>query len=85
MLTPGVVLIHDNIRSHTSARTRALLGYFNSELFDHPPYSPDLAPSGYHLFAYFKTWMGSQSFNNKEEFIEGVKTYVVELTSGRCL
>jgi transposase len=44
MLTYGVVLLHDNKRSHTAARTQALLKHFNWELFDYPPYSPDLAP-----------------------------------------
>jgi transposase len=42
MLTYGVVLLHDNSRPHTAARTSALLEHFNWELFDHPPYSPDL-------------------------------------------
>jgi histone-lysine N-methyltransferase SETMAR len=50
MLISGVVVLHDNTRPHTAARTRALLQYFNWELFDHPPYSPDLALSDYHLF-----------------------------------
>jgi hypothetical protein len=36
MLTSGVVLLHDNARLHTAARTRAL-EYFNWELSDHPP------------------------------------------------
>jgi histone-lysine N-methyltransferase SETMAR len=70
MLTYGVVLLHDNARLHTStaARTRALL-----ELFDHPPYSPDLTPSDYHLFTYLKNWLRSQRFNNNEELMEDVK------------
>jgi histone-lysine N-methyltransferase SETMAR len=50
MLTSGVVLLHDNAYPHSAARTRALLVHFSWELFDHPPYSPDLAPSEYHLF-----------------------------------
>jgi hypothetical protein len=33
MLTYGVVLLHDNARPHTAARTRALLEHFNWELF----------------------------------------------------
>jgi hypothetical protein len=45
-------------------------------LFDHPPYSPDLAPSDYHLFTYLKNWLRSQRFNNNEEFMEGVKTWL---------
>jgi hypothetical protein len=53
-------------------------------LFDHPPYSPYLAPSDYHLFTYLKNRMGSQRFNN-EELMENVKTYVAELTGGGLL
>jgi transposase len=75
MLTPGVVLLHDNARPHTAAGTRILLEHFNWELFDHPPYSPDLAPSDCHLFTYLKNWFGSQRFSNNEKLIEGVKTW----------
>jgi histone-lysine N-methyltransferase SETMAR len=57
MLTSGVVLFHDNARPNTTARTRTLLELFNSELFDHPSYSPDLAPSDYHPFTYLKNWL----------------------------
>jgi hypothetical protein len=56
MLAYGVVLVHlhDNARPHKAARTRALLEHFTWELFDHPPYSPDLAPRDYHLFTCMK-------------------------------
>jgi hypothetical protein len=54
MLTSGVLLPHDNVRPYTAARTRALLEYFNWELFDLLSYSPDLAPSGYNLLTYLK-------------------------------
>jgi hypothetical protein len=74
MLTHGVVLLCDNARSHTAARTRALLEYLNWELFD-CPYSHDLATSDYHLFTYLTNWLGSQRFNNNE-LMEGVKTCV---------
>jgi histone-lysine N-methyltransferase SETMAR len=47
MLTTGAVLFHDNARPHTAVCTPALLEHFNWELFDHPHYSPDLAPSDY--------------------------------------
>jgi hypothetical protein len=42
-----------------------LLEHFNGELFLHPPYSTDLAPSDYHLVTYLKNWLRSQLFNNK--------------------
>jgi histone-lysine N-methyltransferase SETMAR len=73
-LTSGVLLLHDN--SRRSARTRSLLKHFNWELFDHPPYSPDLAQSDYHLFTYQKNWLRSQRFNNNEELMEDVKTWL---------
>ena len=47
MLTSGVVLLHDNVRPHTAARAQALLQKFHWDMFDHPPYSPDLAPSDF--------------------------------------
>jgi histone-lysine N-methyltransferase SETMAR len=76
MLTSCVGLLRDNARPHTVARTQALLKHFNWELFDHPPYSPDLAQSDYHLFTYFKNWLRSQRFNNNEELMEGFKTWL---------
>jgi hypothetical protein len=44
-------------------------------LFDHPPYSPDLAPSDYRMFTYPKNIIGSQCFNNNE-LMEGVKMWL---------
>jgi histone-lysine N-methyltransferase SETMAR len=45
-------------------------------LFDHPPYSPDLALSDYCLFTSLKSWLRSQRFNNNEELMEDVKTWL---------
>jgi hypothetical protein len=77
MLTSGiVVLLHDSVHLHTAVRTRALLGHFNWELFDHPPDSPALALSSYHPITYMKNWLGSQCFSNNEKFMEGVRTWL---------
>jgi transposase len=65
------VLINDNAHPHTTVCIRALLKHFNWQLFDHPPYSPDLTLSDYHL----KNWLESQHFNNNE-MTEGVKTWL---------
>jgi hypothetical protein len=73
MLTSCVVLLHDNVRPHTAARTRALLEHFNWELSDHRPLSPDFSPSDYHLFTYLTGWLGLQRFNINEELMESVK------------
>jgi transposase len=78
-----VVLLHENAYSYSSARTRGLLEHFNWELFDHPPYSPDPAPSDYHLLTrtYLKNWLGSQRFNSNEELMEGVKMLLSSLVA----
>jgi transposase len=51
------VLLHDNARPHTAASINALIKLFNWEIFDHPSYSPDLAPSDYLLFTKMKIWL----------------------------
>jgi transposase len=56
--------------------TCALLKHFKWELFEHPPYSPDLVLSDCHLFSYLKNWLGSQSFNRNEELMEAVKMWL---------
>jgi hypothetical protein len=76
MLTSSVVLLHDNTCPHTTAHTRALLEHFSWELFDHPPYNPDVALSDYNLFTYLKNSLKSQCFNSNEELMEGVKTWL---------
>jgi macrodomain Ter protein organizer (MatP/YcbG family) len=80
-----VVLLQDNARRQTGTvpRFRALPELFNWELFDLPPYSPDLASSYYHLFTYLKYWLRSQRFSNNEKFMEGVKMW--QLTGARLL
>jgi hypothetical protein len=51
-------------------------GAYQLELFDHPPYSPNLTPSNYHLPIYLKNWVRSQYFNHNEELMEGVKMWL---------
>ena len=72
MRTKGVVLLHNNARPHTAARTNALIKLFNWEIFEHPPYSPDLAPSDYHLFTKIKVWLATQRFHTNEELVDRV-------------
>jgi hypothetical protein len=78
MLISGVVLLHDNAHPHmsTAASTTPLLEYFNWEFSDHPPYSPDLTLSHYHLFIYKKNWLGSQHLNNNKELMVSVKIWL---------
>jgi len=48
--TKGVLFLPDNAPAHRALATQKKLAYLGSQCLDHPPYSPDLAPSDYHLF-----------------------------------
>ena len=80
MLSSGIVLLHDNARPHTAARTAQLLQQFHWEVFDHPPYSLDIAPSDYHLFMHLKQWLASQSFED-DRLKTGVTTWFKSLAA----
>ncbi|XP_023228571.1 histone-lysine N-methyltransferase SETMAR-like [Centruroides sculpturatus] len=77
LLSKGVVLLHDNARPHTANQTQDLITSFGWEQLDHPPYSPDLAPSDYHLFLHLKKHLAGQRHNNHDE----VKTTVLHWLS----
>ena len=62
-----VILQHDNAPSHTAKVVKNILKALNWEIFSHPPYSPDLAPSDYHLFASMGLSLPEKRFANFEE------------------
>ena len=49
-LTKWVLFLHDNIPGHRVLATQKKLAYLGFQCLNHPPYSPDLASSDYHLF-----------------------------------
>ena len=49
-VTKGVLLLHDIAPAHRALATQKKLAYLAFQCLDHPPYSPDMAPSDYHLF-----------------------------------
>jgi histone-lysine N-methyltransferase SETMAR len=46
----GVILQHDNTRPHAATMTKVAIQELDWKILPHPPYSPDLASSDYHLF-----------------------------------
>jgi len=54
MLSKKVLLHLDNARPHTAEATVETVQQAGFELLQHPPYSPDLAPSDYHIFGPLK-------------------------------
>ena len=75
MLTSGVLLLHDNARPHTANVTKALLEGLKWEVLGHPPYSPDLAPSDFHLFLYLKRHLAGQHFDDDDEIKNEVEIW----------
>ena len=69
----NVLLQHDNARPHTSIRTMEAITSFGWTVIPHPPYSPDLAPSDYHLFGPMKEGLRGNRYGNDNE----VKTAVL--------
>ncbi|XP_067002117.2 zinc finger protein ush [Anabrus simplex] len=62
-----VVLIQGNARPHTARRSASVLQEFGWEVFDRPPYSPDLAPSDFHIFLHLKNFLSSCEHFHKDE------------------
>jgi len=58
---------------------KGLIKFFGWEIFEHPPYSPDLSPSDYHLFSKMKVWLATQRFHTNEELMDGVNTWLHNL------
>jgi histone-lysine N-methyltransferase SETMAR len=66
MLSRGVVTLHDYACPHTAIAMQDFIATFGWEQFDHPPYSPDLAPSDFHVFLHLKTFLGGWLFHDDE-------------------
>ena len=62
----GVIFPQDNTRAHTSLVTRKELLELGWEVMPHPPYSPDLAPSNYHLFRSLQNHLNGKTFDSNE-------------------
>ena len=61
-LSAGVLLLHDNAPVHMSAKSQAAIRQCGFQQLNHPPYSPDLAPSDYFLFRVMKKFLRVNDF-----------------------
>jgi histone-lysine N-methyltransferase SETMAR len=70
------LLQHDNARPHTARFTMATINELKWELLPHPAYSPDLAPSDYHLFGPLKKPLRGIHFETVNDLRSAVNKWI---------
>ena len=60
----GVFFLQDNAPPHRALATQKKLAYLGHQCLDHPLYSPNLAPSDYHLFPGLKIKLKGRHFSS---------------------
>lgn len=71
-----IIILDDNPTPHC---TKKLVKSYNWEALPHPPYSPDLAPSNYHLFTSMGHALNDSHFNS----YKGVQKWLDERIAGK--
>ena len=70
------LFLHDNAPVHRALANQKKVAYLGFQCLDHPPYSPDLAPSNYHLFPVLKKQMKGRHFSSAAEVIAAAETWL---------
>jgi len=69
--------LHDNAPAYRAFGTQKKLAYLGFQFLDHSPYSPDLAPSDYHLFPGLKKkQLNGRHFSSDAEVIVAAETWL---------
>ncbi|KFD59075.1 hypothetical protein M513_00238 [Trichuris suis] len=75
-LSRKVLLLHDNAPAHRAKVALAAIQQCGFGQIDHPPYSPDLAPSDYFLFGNLKQHLRGTVFSDYNEPKSAVQDYL---------
>ena len=70
-----VYLLPDNARRRVCKVAQEKLKQFRWTIVPHPPYSPDLAPSDYHLLRSLQNFLNGQEFRDAAEVKSAIKTF----------
>jgi histone-lysine N-methyltransferase SETMAR len=70
----GVVFHQDNARPQVN-KMQQKIKELKWEILDHPVYSPDLAPSDYHLFRSLQNHFNNKNFERFEEVNDAILAY----------
>lgn len=69
------LFLQDNARPHKAKATMALIDELGWSVINHPPYSPDLAPSDFWLFAGLKRYTRGRRFKSITEVKAEVESF----------
>jgi len=73
-------LLRDNARPHTAIAAIGALETLKFDVLSHPPYSPDLAPSDFHLFPHLKRDLKGTHFTSDDEVEQAVTSWIKQRT-----
>ena len=68
--------MHDNAPAHRALAAQNKVAYLGFQYLDHPPYSPDLVLSDYHLFPGLKKQLKDRHFSSDAEVIAAAETWL---------
>ncbi|GBP75300.1 Mariner Mos1 transposase [Eumeta japonica] len=71
-----VILLHDNARPHVAKPVKTYLGMLKWDVLPHQPYSPDIAPSDYHLSRSMAHGLTDQKFTSYEDCQKWVDLWI---------
>jgi histone-lysine N-methyltransferase SETMAR len=72
----GAIFHKDNALPHVAVTMQEKLRKLRWEILSHPLYSPDLAPSDYHLFRFLQNSLDGRRFIMFEDLKNQIKTFV---------
>ena len=85
------ILQHNNARTHITRRVKTYLETLKWEVLPHLPYSPDVAPSDYHLFRSMAHGLAPQHIRSYEEVKKWIDWWttskdasIFEMVSDNC-
>ena len=70
-----IYFLHDNARPHVAKSTREKLLQLGWITIPHPPYSPDLAPTDYHLFRSLAHFLRDKRFDDERDLETSLTTF----------
>ncbi|KAG5311344.1 MOS1T transposase, partial [Pseudoatta argentina] len=71
-----VILLHDNARPHVAKPVKTYLETLKWEVLPHPPYSPDMAPSDFHLLRSMAHGLADRRFHSYEEAQKWIDSWI---------